>query len=306
MQDLSYINIKKTIVPVIRWSGSKRYLAPILYQLFPQHNRYIEPFVGGGSMLAYSKNKKSIASDIYSPLINFWNIIKYNPEDAIIHYNKEWNLLQQSIKKYQNSFELNEEQFPPHYYNVRNRFNQNHNPLDLQFLTRTCVNGIVRFNQKSEFNSSFHLTRKGMNPTNYEYLVRIWNKYIRKTKFITDNYKNILNYVNSNDFIYLDPPYHNNKAWYINQVNSNELFNLLHELNTLNIKWMLSYDGIREQTDYSNTILLPQDIYKYKYILPAKISPSTNVLNKNIEYTNEFLYINYEPPIISKQLRLMV
>lgn len=42
-----------------------------------------------------------------------------------------------------------------HSYEVRERFNQMGNPLDLLFLNRSSFNGILRFNQQGKFNVPF-------------------------------------------------------------------------------------------------------------------------------------------------------
>lgn len=47
---------------------------------------------------------------------------------------------------------------------VRERYNKYHNPLDFMFIMRTTTNGMPRYNQKGEFNNSFHITRNGINP----------------------------------------------------------------------------------------------------------------------------------------------
>jgi DNA adenine methylase len=42
-----------------------------------------------------------------------------------------------------------------HYYEVRDRFNKHHSPLDFLFLNRAGFNGMIRFNHKGEFNIPF-------------------------------------------------------------------------------------------------------------------------------------------------------
>ena len=44
---------------------------------------------------------------------------------------------------------------------------------------RTCVNGIVRFSKKGDFNNSFHLSRKGMLPPRFAKIVRDWSAHIQ-------------------------------------------------------------------------------------------------------------------------------
>ena len=37
------------------------------------------------------------------------------------------------------------------YYEIRNDYNMTHKPEDLLFLSRTCVNGLIRFNSNGDF-----------------------------------------------------------------------------------------------------------------------------------------------------------
>ena len=40
------------MLPITRWTGSKRYQAPIIVDRFPKEvNTYFESFIGGGSVL---------------------------------------------------------------------------------------------------------------------------------------------------------------------------------------------------------------------------------------------------------------
>lgn len=50
------------------------------------------------------------------------------------------------------------------YYESRDRFNADYNPLDFFCINRTCFNGLVRFSNDGKFNVSFHLTRKCIEP----------------------------------------------------------------------------------------------------------------------------------------------
>ena len=139
------------IKPVIKWSGSKRLQADEILKNVPaQFNTYFEPFVGGGSILYAIHPKKAICGDICEPLIALWNEIKDSPEELAEAYRLRWNRLQNE------GYEA--------YYSIRDDFNRTHSPEDLMFLSRTCVNGLIRFNAKGEFNNSLHHTRKGIKP----------------------------------------------------------------------------------------------------------------------------------------------
>ncbi len=152
----------KSFQPIIKWSGSKRKVAYEIAALAPKNiNTYFEPFIGGGSMLYAIEAKNKIASDINKPLIDLWNLIKNESDFLLKHYSDNWNLLND---------ETNSESYKT-FYEVRERFNQKFNPEDLFFLSRTCVNGLIRFNKKGEFNNSLHYTRKGINPNTLKKII---------------------------------------------------------------------------------------------------------------------------------------
>lgn len=39
-----------------------------------------------------------------------------------------------------------------YYYEVRDRFNESHDPYDFLFLNRSCFNGLMRFNRQHRYN----------------------------------------------------------------------------------------------------------------------------------------------------------
>ena len=74
MTDRNYS--KKTNSP-FRYAGGKFYARKLILNCIPQHNKYCEPFVGGGSIFfAKEEVKKNILNDLDNDLINCYNIIK--------------------------------------------------------------------------------------------------------------------------------------------------------------------------------------------------------------------------------------
>jgi hypothetical protein len=138
----------EAIPSLIKWTGSKRSQAIQIAAEMPPYHRYIEPFLGGGALLYLAGGPGSLVGDVYSPLIELWKLFQCAPMEVTANYRAQWKNLQKK--------------FPDYYYVVRDRFNHHPNPLDLNFLMRTCVNGIVRFNNQGKFNNSFHLSRRGM------------------------------------------------------------------------------------------------------------------------------------------------
>lgn len=99
-----------------------------------------------------------------------------------------------------------------YYYEVRDRFNRDHEPLDFLFLNRSCFNGLMRFNREGRFNVPF-----GHKPNRFAraYVTKIVNQIERFRTIVTssewriecqDFFKTIAE-ADRKDFIYCDPPY---------------------------------------------------------------------------------------------------
>lgn len=283
--------IESSIPSLIKWTGSKRSQANRIAQLIPEYKRYIEPFLGGGSLLFLAAVPNSTASDIYQPLIKLWKLIQASPEMVIKDYENKWIELNKEL----NSIDLNNiekgKKVPETFYKIRNRFNESKNPLDLNFIMRTCVNGIVRFNNKGEFNNSFHLTRNGMVPERFRKIVFQWHEVIKDVIFECQDYRKTLEIAEEGDFIYLDPPYAGNNQRYSDEIDYNDFFSELEKLNLKNVNWALSFDGRRGSERIINTI--PKELFKNHILISNGNSAVNMVLNSNIERVEESLYMNY-------------
>ena len=248
--------------PVIKWSGSKRSQAENIVSFFPREiDTYYEPFCGGCSVLRAMfesdiKVNKYVCSDTNMTLISLWIMIKTNPDMVSREYRKLWGVL--------NSLEGIDKQ-KEYYEKIRNRFNKGKNPLDFMFLNRTCFNGLIRYNQKGEFNTPFHLNRGGIQPDRFDKINKEWSKLLNEHDV---DFK-ILTYrwvkPNENDFLYLDPPYAKTKGMYAGQDFDNTSF--FKWLKNINCKWALSYDGKSGEED--NTYDVPTDLYDEHYYLSS-------------------------------------
>lgn len=277
-QQLFYSSPESRTVPsLIRWTGSKRSQADVIASHVPDHDRYFEPFLGGGALLYLLGSEGSVAGDVYAPLVDFWEAVQSDPQRVIDHYAEEWHALQADL--------------PGHYYVVRDRFNRTRDSLDLAFLTRTCVNGIVRFNQNGEFNNSFHLSRRGMSPDKFSGIVRVWNIAIRGVDFVYGDYEETVQTAQEGDFVYLDPPYANNKSRYISDLDSDRLWDVLESLNRRGVKWALSFDGTRGENDFTQPV--PPSLYQHRHLISSGNSKVRQVLGGVNEEVRESLYLNY-------------
>lgn len=263
--------------PVIKWSGSKRVQAFDLVSLFPKFYKYYEPFLGGGSVLYALNPETAICGDICKPLIELWILIQKNPNKLINSYRGDWLRLQNE------GYEI--------YYEIRDRFNKTPNPEDLFFLSRTCVNGLIRFNKDGKFNNSLHHTRRGVHPDKAEEIILKWSDVINNVEFIHADYKESTKTATCEDFVYLDPPYFNTKGRYFGKIDYEEFIYFIEDLNERKIKFILSYDGMRGNSNYLKD--LPKHLYKRHLLLESGNSPFRKVMCKKYEMVKESVYLNF-------------
>lgn len=273
------IKPKNIIEPVIKWSGSKRSVAPELSRFIVKQKRYIEPFIGGGSMLPFRQISNAVASDIIPELIGLWSQIKKNPELVADEYNKRWNRLQNEGHNV--------------FYELRDNFNKTKNEFDFLFLTRTCVNGLIRYNNNGEFNNSMHKNRPGINPKRLKEIILRWSYFIKDVEFRNCDYRETLSDANSDDFIFLDPPYGGTKDRYTKtEFDLEQFYSELERLNSVGAKWILTFDGIagNRQYDYQ----LPNELYKHKTEIKTGNSPFTKSMKTSIDAVYESVYFNFQ------------
>ena len=228
--------------PVIKWSGSKRSQCEDILEYFPQTiNTYYEPFCGGCSMLMGLMNsdifvKRYVCSDINKDLIALWEKVKYSPDEIYESYVKLWEELNKDNDIYRKR-KFFEEQ--------RDIYNKTHDPLVFFFIMRTTTNGMPRYNQKGEFNNSFHVTRNGIKPELLKPILTEWSEKLRKNnvKFVHRSYEEILGEVKEGDFIYMDPPYFNTKGMYFGGIDFESFFVFLENVSKMNVRFALSFDG---------------------------------------------------------------
>jgi site-specific DNA-methyltransferase (adenine-specific) len=269
--------LSSSVPSLVKWTGSKRSQADSIRGEMPAFGRYFEPFLGSGAVLFTVAGMPAVGGDVYKPLIDLWKIVQSDPEAVIGNYRSQWLALQKEL--------------PEYYYTVRERFNSEPNPFDLNFLLRTCVNGIVRFNDKGEFNNSFHLSRPGMHPDRYQSVVLSWHHAVRNTEFMCADFEETLATSKPGDFVYLDPPYQGNKQRYIANLDIDRLWKILESLNRREIRWALSFDGKRGTKDLRSDV--PEDLFKRHIFLRSGNSPVGKVLNGPVEMVHESLYLNY-------------
>lgn len=271
--------------PVIKWSGSKRSQCDEIIKYFPKNiNTFYEPFCGGCSVTralieSNIQVNNIVCSDINQDLINLWLTIKNSPDLVIQTYGELWNQL---------NFDNNINRKVEFYNSIRDKYNNNHDPLLFMFIMRTVVNGLPRYNKKGKFNSPFHLNRNGINPNRLSKIIKEWSRLLNNAnvKFRCCSYMDINPL--ENDFIYFDPPYEKTKGMYYGNFNQNDFFDYLFHLNC---HYALSYDGVVANS-INEVSKIPLNLYDKHILIKSGNSSFRRLIgfsNKSTVY--ESLYI---------------
>jgi DNA adenine methylase len=189
--------------PVLKWAGGKNKLASQIINIFGEKKiyNYYELFAGGLAVLIKYMPEKALVNDLNEDLINMYKVIKESP-----------NILIRKLRILNKVYNQKGKDF---YYNIRSvDRNKNYKKLSSSFkaarfifLNKTCFNGLYRVNSKGYFNTPFgyYERPKILDKKN----ILILSKYFKdnEIKFICEDYKKTLKYIQNNSLVYLDPPY---------------------------------------------------------------------------------------------------
>lgn len=193
----------KIWVPPIKIQGIKTKIVPLIQQvaICDDDTVWVEPFMGSGVVGFNIAPKHAVFADTNPYLIAFYQAIQ---SGEITSINAREFLEAEGAKL----AALDDE----YYYEVRNRFNQYHDPFDFLFLNRSCFNGMIRFNKKGEFNVPY-----GHKPQRFAkaYITKICNQIehvemllkVNNWHFIEQTFEKTIGEAEANSFVYCDPPY---------------------------------------------------------------------------------------------------
>lgn len=200
-----------------------------------EHYVFIEPFVGTGAVGFNIAPRNAIFSDINPHLINFYKAIKEKSINSI------------EVKKFLTHEGALLLANPDYYYTLRERFNKEASPLDFLFLTRSCFNGMMRFNRTGGFNVPFC---KKPERFSVAYVTKICNqvKWLEgkilnnNWEFYNCDFKPILetNKNNKDAIYYLDAPYVLRHTDYFNGWGAKEEVSLYEALKAQEGQFILS------------------------------------------------------------------
>jgi len=184
----------------VKWAGGKSQLLPQFEKFIPKNiSRYFEPFVGSGAIFFYVKKTRNPD----------WCMISDNNEDLINLYvavRDKLDELTSLLKEYKKGHMKNPKEY---YYKQRETFNQTSDVLVKSalfiYLNKTCFNGLYRVNSKGGFNVPIGSYK---NPAIVQLKkLRGASEVIQDVEIKHMSFEKILDYADTGDFIYFDPPY---------------------------------------------------------------------------------------------------
>ena len=240
--------------------NKKKLIQKGMIGLFPKDiDCFIDIFAGSGVVSMNVFANEYYMNDIDKNLVNLYKLFKAKDNEAIInHINNridEYGLARErtSHKAFEDD---RKERYKTAYYKLREEYNKSKNVLDFYTLMFYSFSQQFRFNDSGDFNMP--CGNDCFSDKNKEYIkngVDFFNK--DNVHIFNMDFKSIpLDSIAKNDFVYLDPPYHNTTATYNenggwNENNEDELYEMCKNFTTNGIKFGMSNvfenKGIRNQ-----------------------------------------------------------
>ena len=230
----------------LRYPGGKSKAIKQISMLIPQFDEFREPFVGGGSVFIYLKQKhpkkKFWINDIYESLFYFWRECRDNPERLI-----------SQIHEWKNEF------------------------VDGKVLHRFLIDNIDKFDPLKKAAAFFVFNRITFSGTTESggfstaafhkrftesSINRVYSlsTILPNTKITNLDYEYVVTEPGENVFIFLDPPYYSatNSALYGKNGNLHKIFDhqrFASVMKKTKHKWLITYDDskyIRKLFSFAN------------------------------------------------------
>ncbi|KLT72309.1 DNA methyltransferase [Neisseria arctica] len=193
--------------------GKSKELSEILPFIPNFTGRYIEPFLGGGAMFFELEKEGSIINDINENLISFYKNLQLYPRqvrkelEELQHVYENNRAKFDSLKKITPELRVNDDN-EALYYRIREMFNGDllleYNPATIYyFINKTSYSGMIRYNAQGKFNVPYGRYKN----FNTRLITDNHIELLKNTEIYNLDYYEIFNKANSNDFIFLDPPY---------------------------------------------------------------------------------------------------
>ena len=230
----------------LRYPGGKSRSVDLISTIIPEFDEFREPFLGGGSIFIYAKqrfpNKKFWINDLYFELYKFWEMTQKDV-DALVDKVYEWR----------NQFQVGKELYKFLNENLAS-FNDLERGAAFFIYNRITFSGTSLSGGFSEGAFTGRFTESSIQRLNQ------FAKVINGSTITNLDYEALVKQEGENVFIFLDPPYYSatKSALYGKNGNMHKSFDHVKFADTMKNcthKWLITYDDseyIRELFSFAN------------------------------------------------------
>lgn len=270
----------------LRYPGGKSRAVDLISTLIPEYDEFREPFLGGGSVFIYAKqrfpSKKYWINDIYFELFKFWEMTQKDV-DALIDQIYFWR------EKYPIGKEL---------YKFLNENMDNFADLEKAaaffVYNRITFSGTTLSGGYSEGAFTGRFTESSIERLNN------FAKVINGSTITNLDYEQVIKKDGENVFIFLDPPYYSatKSALYGKNGDLHKSFNhvrFAENMKKCNHKWLITYDD----SEYI------RDLFSFANIIPWNLVYGMRNITEDSDQKGKELFIsNYLDKLPNQQLSL--
>ena len=175
----------------LRWAGSKRQHVPLLKGFWSnRYDRYVEPFAGSAALFFAIRPNRALLGDLNGELVETFKSVAKEPQ-----------AVSRSLARLKPT--------RSNYYLVRSSrpgtLSAAARAARFIFLNRFCFNGLFRTNRAGHFNVPYGAPKTYNVPTLQQ--LKACGSLLRRASIIKADFRETLDRVVPNDFVYLDPPY---------------------------------------------------------------------------------------------------
>ena len=232
----------------LRYPGGKSRAVNLISTLVPKFDEFREPFIGGGSVYVYLKQKfpykKFWVNDLHFTLYKFWEMCEQDV-DSVIKKIYQWR------NKFSNGKEL-------HKFLTENisGFNGLETAAAFFIFNRITFSGTTESGGFSGQAFSGRFTESSIQR------LKQFGELIGKTKITNLDFQEVIEQKGGNVFLFLDPPYYSatKSALYGKSGNLHKNFDhdrFAKTMKNCNHKWLITYDDsefVRKKFSFANII----------------------------------------------------
>lgn len=269
----------------LRYPGGKSRSVDLISTIIPEFDEFREPFLGGGSIFIYTKqrfpNKTFWINDLYFELYKFWEMTQKDV-DALIEKIYEWR----------NQFPIGKELHKFLNENLA-KFNDLERGAAFFIYNRITFSGTSLSGGFSEGAFTGRFTESSIQRLNQ------FAKVINGSKITNLDYEELIKKDGENVFIFLDPPYYSatKSALYGKNGNMHKTFDhakFAENMKNCKHQWLITYDD----SEYI------RDLFSFANIIPWELMYGMRNVTSGADQVGKELFISNYLEKLPKKLQL--